>query len=363
VIRCWECKGEVPVPYPNQSGRLARAMVDSTAELFQSLEVVVILAGALLITLALMVPEYGLGLGLALFAVAALGYGAQIRSAARDPLLESIDTIPLKAPAEPEPDDERETPRGTVIARGCLAVIGALALVLPAFIRNRGHVLPPSGPVSRVLPLVALSLALWLIMPLVLFTANAHDRHGPLSLRLALAALRRHLLAGLVALLVVPLALLVTEGLVALIALQQGQLHLMVVDLFPPPRVVFPEGFQHFYFQYDRLEIDKPFRKSLQSLSAVYPSGLRHGFTLTAAIPASLSQGLGSVRMSPEAYEVGSTAYLTWRIILTALILSFAGIALCVQARWLGLIAAVDARRPKSAAAPRPAPATETTSS
>jgi hypothetical protein len=55
--------------------------------------------------------------------------------------------------------------------------------------------------------------------------------------------------------------------------------------------------------------------------------------------------GLLEVRTSPFEYDVTPESYLVHRIVFTFLILLLSGMALRVQARWLGLIAAVGARR------------------
>jgi hypothetical protein len=169
---------------------------------------------------------------------------------------------------------------------------------------------------------------------------------------MALTALARHPLAVLAALLIVPLGLAAAEGIVALCAWQQGQLPLMVVDLFPPPKVDYEVNGKHLYFDYDGIRINTPVAASIEPVVAVYPVGFRRGFTLSATIPPSLSMGLLGVRCNPFAYEVPPLAYLAMRILATALILSIAGAVLMVQARWLGLITALDARRPPSAPVP-----------
>jgi hypothetical protein len=164
--------------------------------------------------------------------------------------------------------------------------------------------------------------------------------------RLALAALVRHPLATLAALLGMPLGLLAAEGLAAFFAWQQGQLPLMVVDLFPPPRIQEEDDGKHVYFQYDGTLLNENCSENMELLNQAYPHGLRRGFTLAGTIPPSLSMGLLQVRVDPEAYRVDPAVYLTMRILLTVLILWVAGVLLTLQARWLGLIVALDSRRP-----------------
>ena len=119
--------------------------------------------------------------------------------------------------------------------------------------------------------LLALALAGWLLMPVILLAAYAHDRHGPLPPPLVLKSLTRHPLATLAALLVVPLGLLATEVLVASFVWEQGQLSLMVADLFPPPQFEWAIDGRHLYFNYDGTSTDVNLSASTTSVALVYP--------------------------------------------------------------------------------------------
>ena len=160
--------------------------------------------------------------------------------------------ISVAAPAPDQDEEIEEPPRWAGPARVLLGVAAAFVLVAPMLIRNRGQALPPEGATPGVLWLLALALAGWLLMPVVLVAAYAHDRHGPLPPRLVLKSLARHPLATLAALLVVPLGLLATEVLVASFVWEQGQLPLMVADLFPPPRFEWEIDGRHLYLQLRR---------------------------------------------------------------------------------------------------------------
>jgi hypothetical protein len=291
-----------------------------------------------LITAALLVPHAGIVLALCLVVASVHYYNDQVRAAGPDAV-----------PGEAMP--ARTTPWAALV-RMSLAVVATLALVAPVLIRNAGHSLPPGEMKPGLRWLAALALAGWLVAPVALLTASARDRHGPLPPRLVLGSLARHPLATLVALLVVPLALILTEGFVALVAWQQGQLPLMVVDLFPPPSSAFTVDGRHLYFDYDGTKIDMNYSASVEALAAVYPQAFRHGFTLIGTIPPSLSMGLLEVRGSPRNYYVLPVSYLIVRIAMTMLILFVAGVALRAQSRWLGLIAALGAHRPHPAPAP-----------
>lgn len=352
TIQCWNCKQELVVPHPNQSARLVRALADAVSEAFRTPTLPVVLAGALLITAALMVPRAGPILALALIAASVTAYGAQVRTAgrtlARREAVTALPTPVVVSVAAPAPDMEEkveEPPAWAGPARLLLGVAAALVLGAPIWIRNRGQALPPEGANPGVLWLLILALAGWLLMPVVLLAAYAHDHHGPLPPRLVLKSLTRHLAATLAALLVVPLGLLATEGLVASIVWEQGELPLLVADLFPPPRVEWELNGIHLYFNYEGSSIVANLSESKNTVLPVYPHGVRHGFTLIGTIPTSLSVGLLEVRAIPWQYEVTPLGYLITRVVLTFLILSITGLLFTIQARWLGLIAAVDPRR------------------
>jgi hypothetical protein len=337
VIPCWECKAEILVPYPDQPG-LAVPMAAAGYEALRPPAVPVIAGGAAVITAALLVPHAGIVLALCLVVASVHYYGDQVRAAAHDASAGEAATA-------------RTSPWAALV-RMSLAVVATLALVAPVLIRNAGHSLPPAETRPVVRWLAALALAGWLVAPVLLLAASAHDRHGPLPPRLVLGSLARHPLATLVALLVVPLALILTEAFVALAAWQQGQLPLMVVDLFPPPDSAYTVDGRHLYFDYDGTRIDMNYSASIEALAAVYPQAFRHGFTLIGTIPPSLSMGLLEVRGSPRNYYVLPVSYLFLRVAMTMVILSVAGVALRAQARWLGLIAALGAHRPRRAPDP-----------
>jgi len=359
AIQCWSCKTELVVPHPNQSARLVRALVDAAAEAFRSPTLPLILAGAALITASLTVPRAGPILALALIAASVRAYGAQVRASGRSLSLREAATGPptpvvlsVSAPAPDMEEEIEEPPPWAGPARLLLGVAAALVLAAPIWIRNRGHALPPEGAYPGVFWLLTMALAGWLLMPVVLLAAYAHDRHGPLPPRLVLKSLTRHLPATLAALLVVPLGLLATEALVASFAWEQGQLPLMVADLFPPPRFEWELDGRHLYFNYDGTTVVANLSASTSTIVPVYPRGLRHGFTLVGTVPTSLSVGLLEVRAIPWLYEVTPLGYLITRVVLTLLILSITGLLFTIQARWLGLIAAVDPRRPPAQPVP-----------
>jgi hypothetical protein len=324
-------------------------MIDTAAGAWRLPTAGVILAGAAVMTAVLLVPRAGLGLALGLMAASGFGYGSQIRAG----------VVGLT----PDPDRQPQVlPRRLLLARAGLSVAAVAALAVPLLVRNRGYALPPAeGSASvGVGALMVLALAGGVMAPLMLLAAFAHDGDAPLPAARALAAVGRHPLATLAALLVVPLGLLATEAVVAASAWQQGQLPLLVADLFPPPRVAQLDDGAHFYFDYGGTPVDLNCSDSFSPMVRVYPQGVRRGFTLSALVPASLSVGLLQVRQRLWMYHVNPVHYLMLRIALTLLILWAAGTLLTVQARWLGAIASVDS---PSARRPVPPPPEETAGS
>jgi hypothetical protein len=308
----------------------------------------VLLAGAALLTAVLVVPRAGPWLALVLVAAAsAWGYGGQVGAAAPGPTPPGSEasTAPLAAEAEAKADayaEDAPWPGRAWLARGTLALAASLALVAPLLVRNRGHALPPAGAAPGVLGLLALALLGWLVFPVVMLAAYARDSRGPLSPRRALARLAQHPLATLAALLIVPLGLLATEALVAVLAWEQGQLPMIVADLFPPPRLVHLDDGPRLYFDFDGTVLVANCGESLDTLIPVYRYGLRRGFTLIGTIPASLSIWRARTLTNLWMFKVAPEKYLTTRIALTFLVAWAAGILLTIQARWLGLIATLD---------------------
>jgi hypothetical protein len=304
--------------------------------------VVLVILGGLAITAALMVPGVGPWLALGLVAAAAWGYESQFRF---DSFRPELDTPPvvLTPDRTPAPPAAVAPP---VAVRVALALAATVVLAAPLLIRNRGYVLPPAGPAPHARALMGLALLGWLVFPVLMLAACAHDRSSPLPWRLPLAALARHPVTTLLALLVVPLGLMMIEALLALVAWQQGQLPLLIVDGFPPPRYEMMGDGTHAIFNFDGTVIDLRNVTMSDHLPAVYSSGLRRGFTLLGTIPLSLSVGLLEVRGSPGKFNVLPGYYLATRIFLTLVILAGAGLLLTIQARWLALVAALDSRRP-----------------
>jgi hypothetical protein len=332
------------VPYPDQRSRLAEAFGCAVLDAVRPPTVVAIVLGSALITATLLIPRVGPLVALALLPVAAWGYVSQFCFGTAGALDERARLV-LAPEAVPVAQVPTMTRRERVVRAG-LGVLAAAALVAPLVIRNQGYILPPAGSASRVLAGTGLALVDWLLIPLLFLVVVAHDPNGCLPPRLTLAALARHPAATLAGLLVVPLGLMMIEALLALITWQQGQLPLMILDGFPPPTLERTEDGRHALFNYDGQVFDLKSTAGEDEVIRLYPRGLRRGFTLLGTIPLSLSVGLLEVREEPRRFNVLPGHYLTTRIALTFLILTGTGLLLTIQARWLGLVAALDSHRP-----------------
>ena len=317
AVRCWSCQREVLVPYADPTGRLVRDLGEAASGVLAD---PALLGGAAVLTAALLVPTAGPWLGLVGLAVAfGRGYGGQVKAGALAP--------------EPSGPPLR-------VARVLLAALAALALVAPLIVRNGGYALPPDSPTRNAAWMAALALSGWAVMPIALLAAHAYGGRSPGR---ALAALAHRPLATLAALLIVPAGLLAVEAVVAGLAWEQGQLPMLVGDLFPPPRFEQRIDGPYLIFDLDGTVIGTNVGASMDVLTPIYRKGLRRGFTLTGTIPVSLS--MGSVLRQPLwMYRVPSWQYLTMRIVLTILIVWAVGVLVIIQARWLGVIAASDPR-------------------
>jgi hypothetical protein len=352
TVRCWSCGGQVPVPYPRVTGRLARAFADAVRGTLRAETVGVVLGGAAVVTAALLVPGAGPWLALGLIGAAAVwGYGALVVGAR--PEAPAGAGGPDGAPGEPA--GEGRAGRGVpgVVGRLLLGGAAAVALVAPLIARNGGHLLPPIEPVTGAFRLMLLTLLGGLVVPVALLATFAHDRRGRLPAGLALAALRRHKAATLAALLVVPLGLLLVEGVVAFVAWDGDYLPILVADLFPTPRLEARDDGMYAITRYDGAVGEQHLVGGIGDLNRAYACALRRGFTLVGEVPASLALGqmpraasVAFLDKTPLLYAVKPAPYLAFRLLLSVMILTSAGLLLAVQARWLGLIAALDPRRP-----------------
>jgi lysylphosphatidylglycerol synthetase-like protein (DUF2156 family) len=323
MIRCWDCHAEFLVPHPATSERLARECLDDARQFLNYGNILAFVVGGLIVGCALTIPVVGPMAGFALLAIAAGLYPELVRQSGRRGAL-----------APP-------VPVWRIWAARC---VWGLALVLgltaPVLLRHvvmdgYGRLLSWRGP-----GIAAVAVLCWLALPLGVLLTSASDGAGPIPAHRALAALRRHPVATAVTLLLIPVGLLALE--VGVIALLIGQewFPFLIVDLFPAPgsdRVVLQPLVVH--------SVQHPGSAPLSAFWRVYVDGLGRGYTLLGSLPASLPRGL-FVRATPWFAVPSDWPYLALRVLDSAVILAYVGMLLAIQARWLGLIATVDARSP-----------------
>ena len=334
------------VPYPREGWQLAQSFASAAREMLRRGPLLVTFVGATAVTGALLVPWVGPWLGLGLVTLAAGLYGDLIAAAGRDQREESKLGGEQATPGAVEEASGVESgPERPLLGRLgglSLGLLAAVALVAPMLLRQIGHILPPiqGWAGSRTLMLVA--LVGWVVVPLVLMLAYSQDASGRLTTRRSLAAMARHPWGMLATVLIVPLGLIALETLIVFVAWLQGHLPLLVNDLFPTPALEGRVDGLFWNYQYDHTTFSRPFSLDPDEAVPVYMHALRRGFTLVSAIPGSLPVGLKS-RIDPLLFLTMPTPYLLARAVLSVMILAGLGWLLGLQARWLGLVAAVGA--------------------
>jgi hypothetical protein len=317
-ISCWECHRKVVVPCPRagpeETARALRRGWDDTFRL-ESLGLV-FLTGAL-VAAVLSVPGAGVWLGTGVLVAAAAGYGELVRRGG------------LIAGDRAEP--RRDRPR-RLASRALATVLFGTALAAPYLLSPNGV-----GHAARVVGLGWLPVFAGLIVfPSAVVVAFARDRSGPLGVRRVLTSGVRHPVAACAALAVLPLAAAVAEGLLFALANHFNMLCFLLLDLFPKPeaagRVFGIPAHGDFSFG---VAADERFLR-------MYAHRLGQGYTLLGAVPPSLSLRPDLLR-TPYQYSMTETGYLLGRFALTQVAATVLLAALSLQARWLALIAALEA--------------------
>jgi CheY-like chemotaxis protein/DNA-directed RNA polymerase subunit RPC12/RpoP len=326
-VRCWNCGSEVLVPMPRTGGRIAGEFGRAFRDACGLDAIGKTLAAAIVLTGVLCIPRAGGVLGLLLLLAAGWKYVGTLREA---------------GPSATGRDGRDETNPPARLSRLLWAVVGIVALALPILARNGWHALPTHSTSTRWLALTALVVG-WLVVPVLLILGNARDRIGPIPARQTFGALARHPFATLSALLVFPVGLCVLELVTALYVAQQGQMSLMATAQFPTPTTDFSQPGTILIYDYDHAVLRNRLANDRDLGFPIYRMGLRHGYTLVATIPASLTSH--EVRTWPDLFGSSEINYLLVRLILSAWILTGCGLLLSIQASWLGVIAAIGSRR------------------
>lgn len=362
------------MPYPRLRGRLTLGFLAELRDAFRAENVVLSLGGGILLAATLALPVLGPWLAAALLVVAAgWVYGQLLQD-------EGEGDRHLTAPEEGLSSDDEPAETGPAVARDLpvwgppivlrlvLGAAAAAALVAPACIRLGDRALPWFAGWGGSRWGMVFALVGWVVLPVLMLAGYARgpdDRPYPSRVASALVRLPFATLAALVP----PfLGLVLIESLALLMALQQGQMRLLVNDVFPPPRILVGLGPTQCGYQYDNLRFTAPFPYEPTDAMPVYRKALGRGYTLTAAVPASVPDRLSS-RFPADLFSGTPLGYFVFRLWLTVMIASVMLFLLGLQARWLGLIgvAAVmvppfrERHTPESTAgtSPLPSPSSE----
>lgn len=322
TIQCWECGAEVVVrPYrevgENPIVRVRRVLDTGRLEAFAALVLL-----ALGTVAALLLPRIGLPAGLAVMAGAAILYLGRIEEPGREA---------EAAAGGPPPPPKPLARLGLEVGRGLLALGFAAGMALPFWLADGSHEVESTRPHLPGWGTLILALAIWLILPVVIYCLTARDGEGRLGARRALATLPRQRWRTLAALLAFPLAVALLEGaIVGAHAAVGRHLEYLAADLLP-----LPEGTVVRYgaIMKNRVELyESP------GGAALYLGGLRRGATLVGAIPMSLPRGL-EAKVSPRLFSISSREYyLLARLGLSTGILFVLYATLAWQSRTLGSI-------------------------
>lgn len=319
-ISCWECHKRVSVPRERATtAETIGALRAGWNRVFSAEMVGVVLLAAVVVTGLMCVVNAGIPLALVAIVVIAVGYGELIR---RDGFLGS---------SEPEPV-ERSSRSPWV--QGAAALVLGLCLWAPFLLSPQGV-----GSSARIVGTGWLAVAAGtLFVPLVMLALFGRDRSGRLGARNALRAAVRHPLAMLAALAIVPLAAVLLEGLLVALTRYFDTLGYLLGDFFPQTEAAGRLLNNATYSLY------APGASSEPSVLNVYLHQLSHGYSLLGAIPPSLS-----LRMARSAHQISlgqpDTQYFLFRVAATLLSATVMLLALALQARWLGLIASLEATK------------------
>ena len=325
TIRCWSCRAERRVPFPDVGDRLARGTSDIVRSAGRPESIGAVLLGVLFLAAILTIPVAGPWLGALTLVVGASRY----RSLAW-------------GEASADAEDGSESPRWRRISPGrwALAAASAGSLMVPVWLGLRPGI-PPwlgSAPISG--PLALLGLVGLLTLPTALLIVSAP------SPREALASLGRHRLAWLLAALCLPVGLAVIEAALVGLSYEQAWFAFLVSDQFPPTWRRLGLSVERFVYKnphgFELLNVDLAPKSAFLK---VYLDGLRRGYTLLGTVPGSLSVGT-STRLDPVIFGILPIRFLAVRLVFSLVGLTGVGLLVLFQARWLALIGSIDASRP-----------------
>jgi hypothetical protein len=324
-IRCWDCQRMVVVPTRRRNLPVLPTLVDAFITTFQSENANRLVMVALALTAALAVPYVGVGVVAVGFILAGSLYGEVIRVSSRDGI-ETEETLP----------ELRQILVPSSVLRCLVIGLAAVGTAVPLWLLNSG--VKQSPHLDRLG--VAILTLVWVTFPVLMFGLYAEDalKPRPVGIVGGFKILARHPVLALLTLAIVPLALVALEAGLATAIYISGNLPFYALDYMPiPGTATIYDGIPH-YRLIDYRRFDQSF------FIRGYFRGLRSGYSLVTAIPASLSLPTRA-RLNSEVLGLYQEVYTALRMALTLVILTSLAAASTIQARWLGAIALIDRGR------------------
>ncbi len=323
-ITCWSCHEAVAVPIHVAPGDwVAKLLKMGAKQLLEAQTVSLLAIGAALVVLSLQIPQFGVWSAACALTIVMIGYGELLRRGSQG--------------------DWTRQPHVTMRMRGWRAVLcvtSAIGLTLPLIVAW-GHQAQPRVTTPGLL----IAGVACLVVPLVMLGTYAPTGSLQDRMKLIGAMVRRHPFATLCSLLLLPASLIAVE-LVTLETLRWNEwFRYFVSDLFPLPAGTVRINGRLFFGSVDFISLPTG-----ESFDRSYASGLRHGYTFTGSIAASLALPITN-NLTPFAVFKQAHYYLWVRILFTSFTVTCMLSALAVQARWLGLLSTLDSRRTEAEAA------------
>ncbi len=330
----------MPIPVA-PGGWVSRVLRMTARQILEARTFTLLVIGAVLVTLAVSITSLGVSLGPAVsrwvprpgvwapalaLALVMVGYGELIRRGSQG--------------------DWTPRPHVGYVAlawRGFLCLTMGVATVLPLIRASTGQMPPRITGYGLLIGLIAA-----LVLPLIML--GTFGVTGPVDrrVRTVLSMLKRHPVAVLTALLILPLSLPVVEAVAFTTSRLSSTFSFMLFDLFPSHEGIRQVSGIPYYVPGELRMKWIDFREASDTLIlGTYADSLSRGYSLIGAIPASLAMDtsngyyLGAINLNPK-------SYVAHRMFFTLVIVTCMLCALAVQARWLGLLSTIDSRRSAS---------------
>ena len=321
-IRCWDCQKMVMVAVPRDRQVIIRDLSHGFRGVTQGPGLRYVLVASLVLTAALCIPWVGLVVGGLILTLGAALYGEVIRRVSPGTPQEFGPTwVSILFPHS--------------FVKPILCFLMAAGTVIPLWVLNAGVHRSPRWTI----PTAVLAGLAWTLLPILMLATYGSDGQERLGIGRSLKLLARHPFATFLAIAIIPAILVLTEIAIGLFLYSQEFLAFTAMDLMPLPRLFVIRSGIPFISAID-------YRNYPQSMMLDgYYDGLRHGYTLSAAIPTSLSLPT-MAGFDPTGFYAGRLTYDILRVSMTLVVVTCLIAGFALQATWLGAIAAVERKRP-----------------